>query len=152
VDFSSTSSGGSADIIAWFWTFGDGDAGFGEDITHEYDETGVYDACLTITTLDSCFDTYCHGVHVDEMSSDCEAYFIVGGISETEDGWIVEFYNESSGDYEGISWSFGDGGTSVDTSPEHLYEETGFYTVCITTGTAGSDCFDEYCQVIFDLP
>lgn len=145
--FYSTSEA-SSDIIAWAWDFGDGTYGFTEDIEHTFDE-GVYEVCLAIVTADSCVDSYCETIIVGDSSLPCEAYFIVSSITETGDGWVAEFYNMSGDDYEGNAWDFGDGGTSDGESPDHLYTDEGYYTVCLTIGEAGTDCFDQYCKDIF---
>ncbi len=53
---------------------------------------------------------------------------------------IVQFTNTSSGIFSGLIWNFGDGTTSTEESPEHIYTKTGLYDVrLIVTGRAGSD-------------
>ncbi len=52
----------------------------------------------------------------------------------------VTFTNNSSGTYTASLWGFGDGMTSILTSPTHVYTATGTYTVTLTvSGTASSD-------------
>lgn len=143
-----STSDASGDIIAWTWDFGDGTYGFGEDVEHSFDE-GIYEVCLAIVTADSCVDSYCETIEVGDVSTPCEAYFVISSITETGEGWVVEFNNESSGTYEGNAWVFGDGGASDGTDPDHLYTDAGFYTVCVTIGAAGADCFDQYCMDIY---
>ncbi|MBI1800441.1 MAG: PKD domain-containing protein [Chloroflexi bacterium] len=51
----------------------------------------------------------------------------------------VYFTNTSTGAYTDTLWSFGDGLTSTVTSPVHVYEAPGDYTVTLTiSGAAGS--------------
>ncbi|MFN3940780.1 MAG: PKD domain-containing protein, partial [Chitinophagales bacterium] len=145
--FYSTSEA-SGDIIAYAWDFGDGSFGSGAEIEHIFDE-GEYEVCLTIFTSDSCFSTKCETVEIGDGGSPCDAYFVVGAVIESGDGWIVEFNNESTGTYDNNAWVFGDGGTSDASSPEHFYSTDGYYTVCLTIGAAGTDCFDQYCLDIF---
>lgn len=45
------------------------------------------------------------------------------------DGLKVSFTNESVGDLTDYHWEFGDGKTSTDEHPIHIYEEVGDYTV-----------------------
>ena len=48
------------------------------------------------------------------------------------------------------SWNFGDGQTSIQASPSHIYSSTGNYNVCLTaTGICGST---PYCQTITIVP
>lgn len=52
----------------------------------------------------------------------------------------VQFTNASSGIYTDVIWNFGDGITSTEESPEHIFVKTGLYDVSlIVTGRAGSD-------------
>lgn len=56
----------------------------------------------------------------------------------------VQFTNASSGIYSSTIWDFGDGITSTEDSPEHVYVKTGLYDVSlIVTGRAGSDTMVE---------
>ncbi|HLW15422.1 MAG TPA: T9SS type A sorting domain-containing protein [Flavobacteriaceae bacterium] len=49
---------------------------------------------------------------------------------------VVSFTNESS-DYDHLLWEFGDSNTSVESNPIHTYEESGIYTVSLTTTKCG---------------
>ncbi|HYQ95590.1 MAG TPA: PKD domain-containing protein, partial [Candidatus Eisenbacteria bacterium] len=54
---------------------------------------------------------------------------------------ITQFTDQSTAGSSPItswSWSFGDGGTSADPSPSHIYLLPGSYTVSLTVGTACS--------------
>jgi len=52
----------------------------------------------------------------------------------------VQFTNASSGIYSNVIWNFGDGTTSTEESPEHIFVKTGLYDVSlICNGRAGSD-------------
>lgn len=48
-DAASTDSKG-ADVVSYDWDFGDGETGRGAIVTHTYEETGLYDVTLTVTT------------------------------------------------------------------------------------------------------
>jgi PKD repeat protein len=51
----------------------------------------------------------------------------------------VQFTDTSSGGPTAWAWDFGDGGTSADQNPSHLFAQTGTYTVTLTvTGAGGS--------------
>jgi PKD repeat protein len=52
----------------------------------------------------------------------------------------VAFTNTSTGDYDTFLWDLGDGSTSSEANPSHIYSNPGAYTVSLTvTGLAGSD-------------
>ncbi len=52
---------------------------------------------------------------------------------------------------ESTLWDFGDGTQSAETSPVHIYEKGGQYTVTLTSGIAGDKCQDTW-QFTLDLP
>lgn len=62
------------------------------------------------------------------------------------DGTGVLFCNRTAGRMPDIhySWDFGDGDTSTDTSPTHLYDEAGAYTVILTVQQGGDTQTDTY--------
>ena len=49
---------------------------------------------------------------------------------------VVSFTNESS-DYNNLLWEFGDSNISTESNPIHTYEESGIYTVSLTTTKCG---------------
>ncbi len=52
----------------------------------------------------------------------------------------VKFTNTSSGNVTSYSWNFGDGGTSTQQSPTHVYSVAGARTITLTvTGPGGSN-------------
>nr|WP_320011154.1 PKD domain-containing protein [uncultured Desulfobulbus sp.] len=62
--------------------------------------------------------------------------------SETKSGFApltVNFSDQSSGDITQWAWNFGDGATSTEQNPSHVYVKAGVYPVSLTvTGSAGS--------------
>jgi PKD repeat protein len=53
---------------------------------------------------------------------------------------VVQFTDLSTGSPSEWSWSFGDGDTSAENNPEHIYDSAGTYNVSLTvTNAAGSD-------------
>jgi sugar lactone lactonase YvrE len=52
----------------------------------------------------------------------------------------VNFNNLSRGDYTSVSWDFGDGDTSTELNPEHIFQKPGIFTITLTIyGSEGSD-------------
>lgn len=47
-------------------------------------------------------------------------------------GSPIQFTDNSIGEFESRLWDFGDGNTSGEGSPEHIYRDTGSYTVTLT--------------------
>jgi PKD repeat protein len=54
---------------------------------------------------------------------------------------LVNFVNQSSGDFDACDWDFGDGGAGSECSdPAHTYTASGVYTVTLeVSGLGGTD-------------
>jgi PKD repeat protein len=121
------------------WNFGDSDLTSNEtNPVHTYTDAGEYDVTLTIEGTD-CSNTITMPVWVgtnDTIIDDstCMAYF-----DYETDGLQVSFYDQSWGNYETVTWNFGDSDlTSNETNPVHTYTDAGEYAVTLTID--GNDC------------
>jgi len=140
----------------WFWDFGDGTTGTGQNPVHSYVVPGTYLACLTIEEIDAngtivCTDTYCDSVWADTTGINpppfCYADFYSTQVGASDSTF---FFNMSSGTTSGTSyfWDFGDGTTSTDENPIHLYAISGWYYVCLTIMDSTNNCYDTYCDYL----
>ena len=66
-DFSDMSSGNP---VTWFWDFGDGTFSNLPNPQHTFPQVDSYFVCLTVSTLDSCSDTFCQIVPPDPTSTE----------------------------------------------------------------------------------
>lgn len=65
----------------------------------------------------------------------------------------VQFTDQSSGNITGRSWNFGDGGTSSQPSPSHIYQAQGFYGASLTvTGPGGTTTVGGLITVVAQAP
>ncbi len=51
-------------VISWYWSFGDGTAAAGQNVSHSYTAPGNYQVCLTIRTSLGCETRICKRVNV----------------------------------------------------------------------------------------
>ncbi len=77
--------------------------------------------------------------------STCQAGFLF-----SQSGNTVAFQNTSTGNgiAAQLAWSFGDGSTSSEANPVHVYTAPGTYAVCLEVwyfDAAGATCFDSWC-------
>lgn len=129
-------------ILSTFWDFGDGTTSTTSSPLHAYATGGTFYPCLTIITNDSCISTHCDTLYIAAPVS-CTADFSSNITNTTAD-----FTNLSSGGYATVLWDFGDGTTSNQVNPSHLYSGLGTYTVCLTVfDSLGTYC-DSICQPV----
>jgi len=126
----------TTDAYSWDWDFGDGSTSVEENPSHTYTKPGKY--TVTLTAYNTCGPD-------DETK--IEYITIYGGpIADfdsrkevTCNGSLV-FFTDKSTDAEIWSWDFGDGWTSGDPNPTHLYTSGGIFTVTlIVTNRCGVD-------------
>ncbi len=128
----------SANAESWSWSFPGGTpaTSTAENPTVTYTTAGTYDVSLTVSNA--------AGDDTEIQSS----YIVVtdvptAGFSTAANGTIANFTNTST-NATSYSWNFGDGETSGDTNPTHIYAADGTYTVILTaTNDCGSVTFIE---------
>lgn len=127
VTFTDTSLG---DITGWSWDFGDGDRSTEQNPVHTYQKQGNYAVSLTVSgpagtstmeepvvILVGPFSTMAHFEAVyTSHPAPCS----------------VEFQQYSEGTITQWLWDFGDGITSTERKPTHLYQRNGNFTVNLT--------------------
>ncbi len=138
-------------ITNWLWDFGDGTTGTGQNITHSYTVPGTYWACLTIEEIDAtgtviCTDTYCDSIWADTVviNAPCSADFSSAQVAISDSTYFTNLSSASA--TATYFWDFGDGITSTDENPVHLYAQYGWYNVCLTVIDSATNCYDTYCS------
>ena len=121
---------------AWSWQFGDGQTSSEQNPTHLYGRAQAYEVTLEVTNQAG-HDVAKKSVEVHDLppGDRPEARFI----ALPEGGNFVRFVDESSGEIESRTWYFGDGKTSTDKDPGHLYESGGDYEVRLVVRGPGGE-------------
>lgn len=145
VNFSNLSTGSDPYM---YWYFGDGNSSFEIDPEHTYASAGYYEVCLAIyDEIQFCYDYFCTQIVVGDL--ECEADFSYFQSAEN----AVQFIDQSNVPADSLIWDFGDGTISGDINPEHVYDEFGTYTVCLTIYNELLACEDQLCrEVMIDEP
>jgi PKD repeat protein len=163
VVFTDQSVAGSSAITRWAWSFGDTATSQTQNPTHVYTQAGTYTVTLTVTTAlgsdaerKTAFITVTAPAEGEPVEgSPVEGQPVEGQVDTppvanfTADPTTgvtplsVKFTDSSVAGSSAItrwSWSFGDGTTSAQQSPTHVYTTPGRYGVTLTVTTAiGSD-------------
>ncbi|ACL16795.1 PKD domain-containing protein [Methanosphaerula palustris] len=128
----------SSDANGYQWQFGDGTTSTEQNPIHTYTSPGTYTVMLTVSVPDygSVFIQKPGYITVTEPSSVDFAANVTAGLSP-----LAVHFNESvNGSVQYFFWQFGDGSTSSESNPVHVYETAGRYTVSLmTVGSNGTE-------------
>jgi PKD repeat protein len=136
------------EIIEYQWDFGDGSFSSEQFPSYEYSLEGDFLVTLAITTP-ICNNTVQNTVSVyNTVQTNCSAefYFEVSGA----DMLTVNFVDNSFISNPNLNewyWDFGDGFTSTEQFPIHIYNTPGVYFVLLNLTT--EDCFSTFESEVF---
>ncbi|MCS3797232.1 gliding motility-associated-like protein [Chitinophagaceae bacterium OAS944] len=146
VTFSNSST---TNPVSVFWNFGDGATATGASVTHAYAAIGTY-PITQVVNFGSCIDTRTGSIQiikrsvVDFTSPDrlsCKAPYSAA-------------FQANAPDAVDWKWDFGDGTTSTDKAPVHIYNTEGSFKVSLTiTNSAGcSETIEKPGYVVVQKP
>lgn len=119
-------------IVSQVWDFGDNTSSTQATPTHIYNDTGVYHVTVTVTSANGCTQTGTIDIHVGEHS--VPSFTAIPTAACTHES--IQFLNTST-NADAYTWYFGDGFTSVDSSPVHQYLYDDTFTVKLITFNNG---------------
>jgi PKD repeat protein len=132
VTFTDTTPGATG----WYWSFGDGNTSTQQNPSHAYPGADLYTVSLTATTPAGCSSTIIQSNAVNYLGCSVSSG---GPAASGGNGWsfvpvsgcvplTMVFNNVLTGTVSWY-WDFGDGHTSTQQNPLHIYTEPGVYTV-----------------------
>ncbi|MCP4459084.1 MAG: PKD domain-containing protein [Cytophagales bacterium] len=134
--FASLTTISSGSIDAYKWDYGDGSISFNQNGSHTYLNAGTYTITLTATSDQNCENTTTNEITIYEEP--------VASFDFTNPclGDAVDFINTSSVSSGNLSylWDFGDGNSSVLSSPSHEYASAGDYDVLLQVTSSDGGC------------
>jgi PKD repeat protein len=136
VSFTDTSAGVPT---SWNWSFGDGSHSDEQNPVYTYTVPGNYTVDLQATNADgSNITTKVDYISVLPLIIPVAAFTANATSGKTP--LAVSFTDTSSGSPAGWNWTFGDGTTSTEQNPVHVYTTTGQFTVTLqVTNPDGSN-------------
>lgn len=142
------------------WTFGDGTSSNQINPVHAYAQPGTYNVCLRVQkrnsagVLTDCIREICHTVVVPAPCN-LVANFTSSPVTTAGGTNTIHFTNTSVplSTTDSIRWTFGDGSSSNQVSPNHTYTQPGTYNVCLriikrTSAGTLSNCISEICHTV----
>ncbi len=129
----------SGDFLSYLWEFGDGATSNAIEPQHTYksDIITSYSAKLTVTNSCGGSTTVNFPVQI-EFDVPANASFTYSVLNNQDycPGSPVRFEPFGSGSY---FWDFGDGSTSTEKNPEHIFTQMGDYSVSLTVTNGCND-------------
>ncbi len=127
----------SVGATAWSWQFGDGGTSLAANPTHIYNSDGIYDVLLIATFPGGCIDSVLYPAAITASTPIADFFApAASGCSPVN----ISFSNLST-DAVSFIWDFGDGTTSTNINPTHIYNIPGYYDVTLIA-TSGMGCND----------
>jgi gliding motility-associated-like protein len=123
-------------INSWYWTLGDGSTSILPNPSNIYTDAGNYPVHLLVTSEHGCADSTDAIMRIAprpvvdfQTENDCLGFPVD----------FTDMSNALTGPIVSYSWRFGDGNTSDQQNPQHLYYSSGWFEVSLTA-TTDSGC------------
>ncbi len=139
VTFTGSNSADDMAIVTYAWDFMDGATSSEADPSHIFIVDGLYNVELTVTDAEGLMDMATVSITVGDVGNLPPVAVIEVDVSAGEAPLLVTFTGSSSTDDFGVesyAWDFGDGNSSIDANPEHIYTIPGTYMVSLTVTDA----------------
>ncbi|TCO08817.1 PKD domain-containing protein [Natronoflexus pectinivorans] len=114
--------------VSFTWSFGDGNLSYDENPVNTYLPSGVFDVTLLAVNEHGCSNSYVIEEAVEVVQP--KAAFGIDKVQSCE-GELLVHLNNLSNAREGFTsfWDFGDGNQSEELSPDHLFQNSGEYSI-----------------------
>ena len=118
----------TSDAVSWLWDFGDGTTSTVESPVHVFPNTNVHHVGLTTTTASGCVYSYIgfNSVNFASSFASFETTYSPGAFPQTV------YFESTNPAATGWLWDFGDGTTSTEENPTHVYQVDAEYNVTLT--------------------
>jgi gliding motility-associated-like protein len=136
--FTNNSLGG----LNFFWDFGDGVTSTQDNPTHLYNNVGTY--IVKLSAFDS---TSCNKVDSSKFTitvSPIPVASFTYNPNPPQENVFTNFTNQSTGAIKYL-WNFGDGDSSAEVNPSHIFPATNTYNVCLNAAN-DAGCSDDTCE------
>ena len=147
VSFVDKSLPGSGNITNWIWDFGDGTTDSLQNPVHAYSVSDTFDVTLSVKNSNGCKQIF-QNKGLIKIAGLVKSNFIYSYIDVCKPPSTVNFTNTSiSNGPMSFQWDFGDGKSSTEANPQHVYLSAGNFTVKLIVHNQNG-CSDTYQQVI----
>jgi gliding motility-associated-like protein len=131
VAFTSTSSVG---VVSWNWTFGDGSTASGPSPSHAYTAAGSYSVKLVVIDANGCADSMIVPSSSVLVGKPTASFTLSDTFGVCTPLWVN--FNSTSTGASGYKWRFGNGDSSIITTPVEPFNSSGVFTVSLEVTNA----------------
>jgi gliding motility-associated-like protein len=117
-------SGNSA-FVSWQWDFLNGNTSSLASPQVVYVLQGSYPVVFSAFTAEGCTATAGANTFIDIYPLPVADFYVSGELKQ----FMPVYFMNRSVNATSYSWSFGDGGSSLLMEPEHIYKDSGIYTI-----------------------
>jgi len=155
------------DSLKYSWQFDNGKTSTEKEPTVTFDiKQKERKVCLTVSGKNGCVDIFCDAVYIIDPNvpvvDPAECYTGFGytanyNIKTLVPALVLDFYSKATPEATEWKWDFGDGNTSSEANPTHIFnfpigtnplsDPNPFRKVCLTVKTS-SGCLASYCETI----
>jgi PKD repeat protein len=118
----------TTNITSWIWEFGDNNSSNGQNTSHIFNTSGLYEIQLIVENENSCSDTVVDSIYVRDFPF-AEIINIPHDTSCLKD--TVFFSGATSDNIITWDWNFGDGANSTGQHVNHKYNFSGTYYISL---------------------
>jgi len=122
VNLTNQSSIDTGFIKKWYWDFGDGNSSIDSIPNYQYSSPGTYNVKLVTTSDFGCRDSVVKPVVIYPLP---KPDFNTNQVCLNNPTQFTNLSSISSGTIDSLLWTFGDGDSSIDYNPVHLYDSLG---------------------------
>ncbi len=134
VSFQGNGTDQDGTIVSYSWDFGDGASSNLQNPSHTFTTAGTFTARLTISDNDGA--TASATVQINVLPPNLPPTLSISAAPLSGQAPLNVSFSSSASDSDGsiasYSWDFGDGGSSSQANPSHLYNSAGQYTARLT--------------------
>ena len=122
-------SDSSVSATSWAWDFGDSSTSTSQNPSHKYTSLGTYNVTLIAGNAAGCKDTLTKKSYISV--NNLPTSYVAPAAIKTCAPYSATFQDPSTGTVS-WAWDFGDGTTSTDSTPTHVYKIPGTYKTSLT--------------------
>lgn len=130
-------------ISSYLWNFGDGSTSTASNISHAYNNPGIFNVSLSITTLDGCSYSNTNG---EQVNIPAPAIPMFSAANTNGCAPLAVSFTNQSQNAVSYNWDFGTNNYSTAINPTNTYGGQGNFTVILHAFNSAG------CESIYSLP